>query len=165
MACGGSPAPAPSATNSPSPAKPEATKPGSPATPGTAVGGDSTKIAPTIIKKEDGPDNSRITVKQVTGGEQMEVRNWTAGPVEKLTRFTNVQKKRILRVRLRDGSRFRLDDPQAVEHALDWSGEQIADAARKLGKPVAAKGGDKIEPDDEEEGEKAPAATDGKQPS
>jgi hypothetical protein len=103
------------------------------------AGGDTAKIEPTVLKKEAGPDNSTIEVRQMQGGAQAEVRIFAAGPVEKVTRHPNAQKKTVLRVRMRDGSRYRVDDPETVQHALDWSGEQIAEAAKRVGKPIAPK--------------------------
>jgi hypothetical protein len=166
FACGGGAEPATNGAKS-------APAPGQSATPNAAgnanaaspADGDTAKLAPTILKKEAGPDTSTIVVKQVNGGTQVEVRTFAAGPVEKLTRQPNLQKKAILRVRMRDGSRYRLDDPAAVEHALDWTGEQIADAAKRLGKPLAAK--DAADADDagDDAGAKKPADTNAKKPS
>jgi hypothetical protein len=164
VACGGGEQATNGAKNAPAPgqAATPTTNGNSNAKPGE---GDTAKLAPTILKKEAGPDNSTIVVKQVNGGMQVEVRTWTAGPVEKVTRQSNLQKKTILRVRMRDGSRFRLDDATAVEHALDWTGEQIADAAKRLGKPMAAKEAADADDADDDAGGKKPADTNAKKPS
>jgi hypothetical protein len=163
VACGGSEPATNGATNAPG--QPATLNANGNANAGKSGEGETSKLAPTILKKEPGPDNSTIVVKQVTGGTQVEVRTWAAGPVEKVTRQPNLQKKTILRVRMRDGSRYRLEDATTVEHALDWTGEQIADAAKRLGKPLAGKDASDADDADDDAGAKKPADTNAKKPS
>ena len=80
----------------------------------TAVPSDTAKLAPKIVKDEPGPDNSRIKVKQMETGEQVEVRTWASGALVKVTRRTDKSNTRTMRVVLRDGKRLQVDDKDAV---------------------------------------------------
>jgi hypothetical protein len=144
LACGADqPAPG-GAASTPAPAGGGAAAPAAPSTPG----GDTTKLAPTILEEKDGPDDSRVTVKQMNGRDKVEVRTWASGPVEKVTRFTNAQKTKVVRVKLREGGRYRVDDPETVEHALEWPAAQLADAAKRLGKQTGGNAPDEADGDE-----------------
>ena len=101
-----------------------------------APGRDTAKVEPKVLKDEAGPDGSRIVVRQLESGDTVAVRRWEAGAVKKVTKRTKSGVTKAIRVVLRNGKVYRLDDATAIEHALDWTGDQIADAAKKLGKNV-----------------------------
>ena len=97
---------------------------------------DTAKVGPKVLKDEAGPDGSRIVVRQLESGDTVAVRRWEAGAVKKVTKRTKSGVTKAMRVVLRNGKVYRLEDATAIEHAMDWSGDQIADAAKKLGKNV-----------------------------
>lgn len=97
---------------------------------------DTAKVEPKVLKDEAGPDGSRIVVRQLESGDTVAVRRWEAGAVKKVTKRTKGGVTKAIRVVLRNGKVYRLDDATAIEHALDWTGDQIAEAAKKLGKNV-----------------------------
>jgi hypothetical protein len=166
VACGGASRTAtngtPGGTATP-PAAPNSNSAPNPSKPSDGAAG---KAGATVVKTESGPDNSTITVKKLEGGATVEVRTWEAGPVEKVTRQPNLKKKTIVRVKMRDGARYRVDDAATVEHALDWTGEQLADAAKRLGTPMSPKEAPGADDGDDAEGAgpKTPAATNTKAP-
>jgi hypothetical protein len=97
---------------------------------------DTAKVEPKVLKDEAGPDGSRIVIRQLDSGDTVAVRRWEFGAVKKVTKRTKSGETRAVRVVLRGGNVYRLDDPAAIEHAMDWTGDQIAEAAKKLGKSV-----------------------------
>jgi hypothetical protein len=107
---------------------------------------DTVKLEPKVIRDEAGPDNSHIKVKELGGGGLVEIRTWTAGPLAKVTRRERLDdKKKILQIVYRDGQKRRTDDPATVEHALDWTAEQLAKAGKSFGKIVGAEAVDEEE--------------------
>ena len=103
-----------------------------------APSGDSIKVQPKILKDEPGPDNSRIVVRQLENGDQVSVRKWDAGPVKKVTQRAKGSETKGIRVVFRDGKVVRVMDKEAVAHAMDWTGAQLADVAKKLGTTLDA---------------------------
>lgn len=125
------------------------TKPASTAnTNGSSSSRDMAKVVPKVLRDEAGPDGSRIVVRQLESGDEVAVRRWESGPVKKVTKRAKSGTTKAIRVVLRDGKVYRLDDAAAIEHALDWTGAQIGDAAKKLGKNVDEPAAD---PDDADE--------------
>ena len=122
-----------------------------------AQGSDTARVAPNVSDQHDGPDGSQIAVKEFRNGQKIELRTWASGPVAKLTRRVGFDNKVTVRVKLREGTRYRIDDAGVIEHALDWSGAQLADAAKKLGHPIAAVGEDDDEKDDAPGGTSGPS--------
>lgn len=108
---------------------------------------DTSKVVPKVLKDEAGPDGSRIVVRQLESGDEVAVRRWESGAVKKVTKRTKSGSTKAIRVVLRDGKVYRLDDAAAIEHAMDWTAAQIAEAAKKLGKNVD----DPADPDDADE--------------
>ncbi len=99
---------------------------------------DSVKVQPKVLKDEPGPDGSRIVVRQLESGDQVSVRKWDAGPVKKVTVRAKAGETKGIRVVFRDGKIVRVVDKEAVAHALDWTGAQLADVARKTGTTLDA---------------------------
>lgn len=120
--------------------------PASPASPSNGNLGstnrDTAKVEPKILKDEAGPDGSRIVVRQLENGDEVSVRRWESGAVKKVTKRVKDGSTKVIRVVMRDGKVYRLGDPAAIEHAMDWTADQIADAARKLGKDIDGPGAD-----------------------
>jgi hypothetical protein len=104
----------------------------------TPTAGDSVKVPPKILKDEPGPDGSRIVVRQLENGDEVAIRKWDAGPVKKVTKRTKAGATRGIRVVFSDGKVVRVEDVDAVTHALDWTGAQLADVAKKTGKTLDA---------------------------
>jgi hypothetical protein len=118
-ACGGPP-PAPPAGNGSVPAQST----------------DTAKVQPKIVRDEAGPDNSHILVKELENGDQTSVRKWDAGLLKKVTRRQHNGQVKAIRVLYRNGKIVRIEDRNAVDHAMDWSAAQIDEAATKVGKVV-----------------------------
>lgn len=113
------------------------TKPGTTANANSAAPSrDTAKVEPKVLKDEAGPDGSRIVVRQLESGDTVAVRRWETGAVKKVTKRTKSGVTKAMRIVLRNGKVYRLEDATAIEHAMDWTGDQIADAAKKLGKNV-----------------------------
>ena len=113
------------------------TKPGTTANANSAAPSrDTAKVEPKVLKDEAGPDGSRIVVRQLESGDTVAVRRWESGAVKKVTKRTKSGVTKAMRIVLRNGKVYRLEDATAIEHAMDWTGDQIADAAKKLGKNV-----------------------------
>lgn len=112
------------------------TKPATANSNSAAPSRDTAKVEPKVLKDEAGPDGSRIVVRQLESGDTVAVRRWDAGAVKKVTKRTKGGVTKAMRIVLRNGKVYRLEDPTAIEHAMDWTGDQIADAAKKLGKNV-----------------------------
>lgn len=113
------------------------TKPGTTANANSAAPSrDTAKVEPKVLKDEAGPDGSRIVVRQLESGDTVAVRRWETGAVKKVTKRTKSGVTKAVRIVLRNGKVYRLEDATAIEHAMDWTGDQIADAAKKLGKNV-----------------------------
>jgi hypothetical protein len=104
-----------------------------------------------VVREEAGPDGSQVVVKETPDGQRVEVRTWKEGPIRKVTRRERRDKTRVVRVVYRDGRAVRVDDENTVENALEWTGAQIADAAKKFGREV----GDRSEDVAEEAADKA----------
>jgi gas vesicle protein len=103
------------------------------------VAPNSTRSEAKVLKADEpGPDNSKITVRQQESGDTVTIRKWDAGPVRKLTRREQNGETKVVRVVTREGTVYRVEDKDTVEHALDWTGQQIADSAKKVGKAVDA---------------------------
>jgi hypothetical protein len=113
-------------------------------------------VEPKVVRDEAGPDNSHIMVKEMSNGQRVEVRTWEAGPVRKVTRRERPGRAKTMRVVYRDGRAVRVDDAGSIEHALDWTGAQIAGAATKFGKEV----GDRADDAGDEVADKAEDAKD-----
>ena len=102
----------------------------------------TTRVEPKIIKeREPAPDNSTLTVRQQENGDVVSVRRWDSGPVQKVTKRERAGETKQVRVVMRDGAIYRTDDRNTIEHALDWTGAQLADAAKKTGKAMGTAAG------------------------
>jgi hypothetical protein len=120
----------------------------------------TTRVEPKIIKQnEAAPDNSTLTVRQQENGDVVSVRKWNDGPVKKVTKRERSGETKQIRVLMRDGSVYRVDDRNAIEHALDWTGAQLAEAAKKSGRAMDAAAG-AAEDAADEVGDKAEDAKD-----
>ena len=93
-------------------------------------------MQPKIVRDEAGPDNSHVLVKQLENGDQTSVRKWESGPLRKVTRRQHNGQVKAIRVSYRNGKIVRIEDRNAIEHAMDWTAAQIDEAATKLGKVV-----------------------------
>jgi len=131
---------------------------------GVAPGKDTAKVQPKILKDEAGPDNSHVVIRQLESGDTVAVRRWNAGEIKKVTKRTKAGVTRAIRVVFRNEKIFRVEDPAAIEHALDWTGAQIADVARKSGKNVDEPAGEGDEDEPAEKPAAKPAASNANRP-
>ncbi len=88
-----------------------------------------------VLSESDGPDGSHVKVRQATGGT-VTVRTWAAGPITKVARAERNGQVKAIRVVYRNGRIVRIEDKEAIDHALDWTAAQIDEAAKKSGKIV-----------------------------
>jgi hypothetical protein len=97
---------------------------------------DTVKVQPKVVRDEDGPDDSHITVRQLENGDQVAVRKWKGGPIAKVSRRTKDGQSKAIRVVYKNGKIVKVEDAAAIEHALEWTAAQIDEVAKKSGKVV-----------------------------
>jgi hypothetical protein len=97
---------------------------------------DTVKVQPKVVRDEAGPDNSHITVRQLENGDEIAVRKWDAGPIRKVTRRQKAGAATAIRVVYGNGRIVRVEDKNAIDHALDWTAAQIDEITKKVGKVV-----------------------------
>jgi hypothetical protein len=90
---------------------------------------------PKIVSDTEGPDGSRIKVRQGNGGN-VTVRTWATGPISKVAKAERNGQVKAIRVVYRNGKIVRVEDKDAIAHALDWTAAQIDEVAQKSGKIV-----------------------------
>ena len=96
-----------------------------------------------VVEVEDEHAEARFVAAGIAGlveegfnGDEIAVRKWDAGPIRKVTRRQKAGAATAIRVVYGNGRIVRVEDKNAIDHALDWTAAQIDEITKKVGKVV-----------------------------